>query len=181
MEKATFGGGCFWCTEAVFQRLKGVSSVLSGYAGGTMENPSYGDVSLGTTQHAEAVQIEFDPKSISYEKLLEIFWATHDPTTRNRQGNDVGTQYRSIIFYHTNKQKEVAITSRDKAQQKLKDKIVTEIVPFEKFYKAEDYHQEYYNKNKDLNPYCPIVITPKVQKLLHEFNEDVKEEYKKDL
>ena len=182
-EIATFGGGCFWCTEAVFKRLKGVLSVISGYAGGTMENPSYGDVSSETTQHAEAVQVIFDPTIISYKKLLGVFWATHDPTTKNRQGNDIGSQYRSIIFYHALEQKRIAEESRDSLEKSghYKNSIVTEIIPFTNFYKAEDYHQNYYERNRDLNPYCPIVIDPKIEKLIKEFNGDIKEEYKKTL
>lgn len=172
MEKATFAGGCFWCTEAVFRRLKGVASVVSGYAGGDVDNPTYSQISSESTGHAEAVQVTFDSTVISYDKLLEIFWAVHDPTTLNRQGNDVGTQYRSAIFYHSPKQKELAEKSKASS-------FVTEIVPFTNFYKAEDYHQEYYEKNKDLNPYCSIVIDPKIEKLLREFNKEVKEEYKK--
>lgn len=167
-EIATLAGGCFWCTEALFKRLKGVTSVVSGYAGGDMENPSYEKVSTGATGHAEAIQIEFDPSIISYEKILEIFWATHDPTTLNRQGADVGTQYRSIIFYHSEKQKE----SVEKSKQ---PSFVTQILPFDKFYKAEDYHQNFYEKNKSY-PYCQIVINPKIKKLLEEFKENVKKD-----
>lgn len=167
MEIATLGGGCFWCTEAIFKRLKGVTSVVSGYSGGSNSTPSYDQVSMGTTGHAESIQIEFDPTIISYEKILEVFWATHDPTTSNRQGADEGTQYRSVVFYHSDKQKQIA--------GKLKQpSFVTQIVPFDKFYKAEDYHQDYYEKNKSY-PYCQIVINPKIQKLLEEFKKDVKE------
>ncbi|MDO8583436.1 MAG: peptide-methionine (S)-S-oxide reductase MsrA [bacterium] len=162
MEIATLGGGCFWCTEAIFKRLKGVKSVISGYAGGEMENPSYDKVSTGTTNHAESIQIEFDPSIISYEKILEVFWATHDPTTLNRQGADIGTQYRSVIFYHSEEQKKIA--------EKLKQpSFVTQIVPLDKFYKAEDYHQNFYEKNES-SPYCQIVINPKIQKLVEKFN-----------
>ncbi len=164
-EIATLGGGCFWCTEAIFKRLKGVVSVISGYAGGKMENPSYQDVSSGTTNHAEAIQIEFEDSIISFEKILEVFFATHDPTTLNRQGADIGTQYRSVIFYHDNKQKEIAEKSKQSS-------FVTQILPFEKFYKAEDYHQNFYERNKDY-PYCQIVINPKIQKLLKEFKNDL--------
>lgn len=180
METATFGGGCFWCTEAVFKRLRGVTSVTSGYCGGKVENPTYGQVSSGETNHAEAIQIEFDPNVISYKRLLEIFWATHDPTTLNKQGLDIGTQYRSVIFYHNEKQKELAFSSKKKLEEKdkSKSKIVTEIVPFQNFYKAEDYHQNYYERNRDINPYCTIVIDPKIKKLIAEFNMNVKEEYK---
>lgn len=177
MEVATFGGGCFWCTEAIFKRLKGVVSVVSGYSGGARENPNYSQVSTGATGHAEAVQILFDPTIISFKKLLEVFFATHDPTTLNQQGADVGTQYRSVIFYHSTDQKKTAETLRDTIQQtgKYTDPIVTEIIPFEAFYKAEDYHQNYYDNNKNA-PYCSIVINPKLQKLLKEFKNEVKEE-----
>ncbi len=171
MEIATLGGGCFWCTEAVFKRLKGVTSVISGYSGGTMDNPSYDKVSMGTTEHAESIQIEFDPSVISYHKILEVFWATHDPTTLNRQGADEGTQYRSVIFYHSAKQKEIALKSKQPS-------FMTQIVPFKKFYKAEEYHQNYYEKNKSY-PYCQIVINPKIQKLLEEFKKDVKDDFAK--
>lgn len=177
MEKATFAGGCFWCTEAVFKRLKGVEHVDSGYTGGEMENPNYSMVSEGTTGHAEAVQLSFNPKTISYNTLLDVFWATHDPTTFNRQGNDIGTQYRSAIFYHSAKQKELAKKSMEQYQKKLKDKIITEIKPFENFYKAEEYHQNYYDQNPSY-PYCTFVIAPKVKKLIEKFGKNIKEEYK---
>jgi peptide-methionine (S)-S-oxide reductase len=178
-EIATFGGGCFWCTEAVFKRLRGVVSVTSGYSGGKRENPSYEQVSAGATGHAEAVQVEFDPSVISFDKLLEVFWATHDPTTKDRQGNDVGSQYRSVIFYHSEKQKEEALKSKnDLEKEKMySDPVVTEIVPFERFYTAEEYHQNYYDSNTSY-PYCSVVISPKIKKLLEKFGEDVKEEYK---
>jgi peptide-methionine (S)-S-oxide reductase len=176
MKKATFAGGCFWCTEAVFKRLKGVELVESGYTGGNMDNPDYYRVSEGKTGHAEAVQITFDPKTISYNTLLEVFWATHDPTTLNSQGNDIGTQYRSVIFYHDEGQKILAEESRKKHQKKLKSKIVTEIKPFEKFYKAEEYHQDYYDQNQNY-PYCTFVIAPKIKKLIEKFGKNVKEEY----
>lgn len=182
-QMATFGGGCFWCTEAVFKRLKGVISVVSGYAGGNTsaggKNPNYEQVSTGATGHAEAIQITFDPEIISYDKLLAIFFATHDPTTRNQQGADIGTQYRSVIFYHTTEQKEQAEaqkTAFDKAEE-YSSPIVTEIVPYEAFYTAEEYHQNYYDQNPNA-PYCQIVINPKIQKLLEKFNNEVKEEYK---
>jgi len=141
MEVATLAGGCFWCTEAIFKRLKGVESVVSGYAGGDMDNPTYEPVSSGETGHAEAIQITFDPKIISYEKILDVFWHLHDPTTLNRQGADVGTQYRSMIFYHNNQQKRIAKQSKNKVEKSgmYKDPIVTQIVPFRTFYKAEDY------------------------------------------
>jgi peptide-methionine (S)-S-oxide reductase len=163
-EKATFGTGCFWCSEAVFKRLEGVNSVVSGYSGGTVRNPTYEQVCSGKTGHAEVVQISFDPKKISYEELLDMFWSSHDPTTLNRQGADVGTQYRSVIFFHDEKQREAAEKSMALHQKKLRQKIVTEIKPFEKFYKAEDYHQDYYLKNKN-RMYCRLVIFPKLRKL----------------
>jgi peptide-methionine (S)-S-oxide reductase len=165
-ERITFGGGCFWCIEAVFQRLNGVSKVASGYAGGHVANPTYKAVCEGTTGHAEVVQLEFDPAQVSFEKLMEVFWAAHDPTTLNRQGHDVGTQYRSILLYENDQQKAAAEKSKTEAQKDFKDPIVTEIVPLKKFYTAEDYHQNYFNQNGDKNPYCQVVIRPKLQKLL---------------
>lgn len=170
MELATLGSGCFWCTEAVFQQLKGVKSVKSGYAGGTTENPTYEQVCTGRTGHAEVIQVEFDPSVISYEELLEVFFETHDPTTMNRQGNDVGTQYRSIILYHSDEQKEIAerVKKRLDESGKWKNPIVTEIKPFTEFYIAENYHQDYYNQNKN-QPYCRIVISPKLQKFEKSF------------
>jgi peptide-methionine (S)-S-oxide reductase len=172
-ETATLAGGCFWCTEAIFQRLKGVISVEPGYAGGSVENPSYEEVSAGQTGHAEATQIIFDPGQISFDKLLEVFWATHNPTTLNRQGNDVGPQYRSVIFYHSPEQKEVAEKSKLQHAKDFNDPIVTEIVAFTNFYKAENYHQNYYNTHKD-QAYCSLVIEPKIQKLLKEFKDELK-------
>ena len=166
VEKITFGGGCFWCIEAVFQRLKGVTSVASGYAGGGVENPTYTAVCTGETGHAEVVQLQFQPALISFEKLLDVFWAAHDPTTLNRQGADQGTQYRSVIFFENDRQKALAEKSRDAAQKDFKSPIVTQIAPMPKFYKAEDYHQNYYNDNKARNGYCAMVISPKLQKLL---------------
>lgn len=164
LEKATFGAGCFWCVEAVFQRTKGVNSVIPGYAGGTKANPTYKEVCGGGTGHAEVAQITFDPKQITYEKLLDVFWKAHDPTTLNSQGPDVGEQYRSVIFYHNEKQKKTAEKSKA-AQQKYFDRpIVTEIKPLTKFYEAEDYHKNYYKRNK-FNPYCILVIRPKLKKL----------------
>lgn len=176
LETATIAGGCFWCTEAIFKRLKGVNSVVSGYSGGQMENPSYEQVSSGTTNHAEAIQITFDPKVISYEKLLEVFFKLHDPTTLNQQGNDVGTQYRSVIFYDDEKQKQTAqkVSEKIEKSQMYKNPIVTEIVPYYNFYKAENYHQNYYEVNKT-QPYCQLIIDPKIQKLYKEFKETVKE------
>ncbi|HSX40012.1 MAG TPA: peptide-methionine (S)-S-oxide reductase MsrA [Candidatus Saccharimonadales bacterium] len=177
MEQATFGAGCFWCTEAIFKRLKGVENAVSGYAGGTMENPTYEDVVYKDTGHAESIQITFDPSIISYEKLLDVFWATHNPTTLNRQNYDTGPMYRSVIFYHNDNQKEIAQRSKREHQKDFTDPIVTEIVPFENFYHAEEYHKDYYDKNKQAL-YCSFVIDPKIQKLLKEFRNDVKEEYK---
>ncbi len=159
MEIATFTTGCFWCVEVVFQRLKGVKSVMSGYTGGNKSNPTYREVCTGNTGHAEATQITFDPKVISYGQLLEIFWHAHDPTTLNRQGADVGTQYRSAIFYHSEGQKKTAEKSKSKAQKGFDNPIVTGIEPFTKFYKAEDYHRDYYNNNKQA-PYCRLIILP---------------------
>lgn len=177
--KATLAGGCFWCTEAIFKRLRGVVSVVPGYAGGSMENPRYEQVSSGATGHAEAIQIEFDPRQIPYAKLLEIFFATHDPTTMNRQGNDVGPQYRSVIFYHDAEQGKIAEKSkREIESSKLyADPIVTEIVPFTNFYPAENYHRDYYDRNRSQG-YCSVVIDPKVTKLLKEYRGVVKEEFK---
>lgn len=163
-EHATLGGGCFWCLEAVFQRIPGVKSVTSGYAGGTVPSPTYKQVCTGTTGHAEVVQIEFDPSVLSYAHLLDMFWECHDPTTLNRQGADVGTQYRSVIFYHDEHQKEIAEKSKLEAQKSFSDQIVTQIQPLKAFYKAEDYHQDYYNNNSNA-PYCSFVIRPKLQKL----------------
>jgi peptide-methionine (S)-S-oxide reductase len=162
-ELATLGGGCFWCTEAVFQMLPGVKSVVSGYSGGQKENPTYEDICTGKTGHAEVIQVEFDPQVISYEKLLEEFWDAHDPTTLNRQGNDVGTQYRSVIFHHNDTQKVAAEKSKASAQKLFSKPIVTEISPLKKFYKTEDYHQNYY-RNFPEKGYCQAVIRPKVEK-----------------
>jgi peptide-methionine (S)-S-oxide reductase len=163
-EIADLGGGCFWCMEAVFERLPGVISVTSGFAGGTTENPTYQEVCTETTGHAEVTEIVFDPAKISYDQLLNVFWQAHDPTTLNRQGADVGTSYRSIILYRNEKQKLEAEKSKIAAQQHFKNPIVTEIVPLKKFYPAEDYHQEYYDNNSNA-PYCQVVITPKLEKL----------------
>lgn len=164
LEKATLGAGCFWCVEAVFQRIDGVASVLPGYSGGQKENPTYKEVTTGKTGHAEVAQITFDPAKVSYERILDIFWQAHDPTTLNRQGADVGTQYRSVIFYHDEKQKAAAEKSKKEAQKDFNDPIVTEIQPLTKFYEAEDYHKNYYNDNK-FQPYCQFVIKPKLKKL----------------
>lgn len=172
LETATLGAGCFWCVEAVFQDFKGVHQVVSGYAGGTVKNPTYRQVCAGTTGHAEAVQITFDPEVISFADLLHVFWRTHDPTTLNRQGADVGAQYRSVIFYHNEEQKAIAEKSkRETAASGLwPNPIVTEIVPFTNFYKAEDYHQNYFNLNPN-QPYCQLVIDPKVRKFRKNFKD----------
>lgn len=164
LETATFGTGCFWCTEAIFRRIKGVKKVEAGYSGGTVENPTYEDVCSDTTGHAEVAQITFDPKIISFDELLEFFWKVHDPTQLNRQGGDVGTQYRSVIFYHNERQRKAAEKSLKEHQKNFSNKIVTQIVPLEKFYKAENYHQDYYEKNKNA-PYCRLIIWPKLLKL----------------
>lgn len=164
-QTATLANGCFWCTEAVFQRIKGVEKVVSGYIGGQVKNPTYDEVSEGTTGHAEAIQVTFNPQVVSFDKLLEVFWASHDPTTLNRQGHDVGTQYRSGIFYHSDEQKKTAEESKTKHQPDFKDPIVTEITKADIFYPAEGYHQNYFNLNGDKNPYCRIVIWPKLKKL----------------
>ncbi len=163
-ELATFGGGCFWCLDAVFARRPGIMSVTCGYAGGQTENPTYEEVCSHTTGHAEVIQIEFDPQKISYEKLLDKFWDAHDPTTMNRQGADVGTQYRSIILYHNGAQKLAAEKSKQQAAWRYTSSIVTEIVPLKKFYRAEDYHQDYFRKNPNA-AYCQMVIRPKLEKL----------------
>jgi peptide-methionine (S)-S-oxide reductase len=178
-ETATFANGCFWCTEAVYKRLKGVKSVLPGYAGGTVRDPSYDQVCAGNTGHAESIQIKFDPKVLPFEKILDIFWHTHDPTTLNRQGNDVGTQYRSAIFFHNEKQKEIAEKSKKDLEDKgvYKNSIVTEITPIKDFYVAEDYHKDYYDNHQDA-PYCNYVIDPKIHKLLQRYGSDVMEKYK---
>jgi peptide-methionine (S)-S-oxide reductase len=172
--KATFGGGCFWCTEAIFSQLKGVNKVTSGYSGGHVSNPTYKEVCNGNTGHAECIQIEFDPTEIAYAELLEVFWMTHDPTTLNRQGADVGTQYRSVIFYHDEEQKQAAISIKEKLNKEKiwNDPIVTEIIQFEKFCKAEDYHQNYYPNNKNQG-YCRIVITPKIEKFKKVFSDKI--------
>ncbi|WP_457597544.1 peptide-methionine (S)-S-oxide reductase MsrA [Hydrogenimonas sp.] len=163
MEKATLGGGCFWCLEAVYENAKGVLDVVSGYAGGTTPNPDYRSVCSGATGHAEVVQITYDPEVVSYDDLLDIFWDIHDPTTPNRQGADVGTQYRSIILYHDEAQKKAAYASKERAQARFSAPIVTEIVPLEKFWPAEEYHQDYFRKNP-YQGYCQAVVAPKVEK-----------------
>lgn len=172
---ATFGGGCFWCTEAFFLDVKGVSKVESGYAGGSVKNPTYKEVCSGLTGHAEVIQITFDPKVVSYEDLLEIFWNTHDPTTLNRQGADEGTQYRSVVFYHSEDQKKVAdqYKSQLEASKVYKSRIVTEISPLTNYYPAEDYHQNYYALNQGQG-YCQYVIRPKVEKFRKQFQSKLK-------
>ena len=173
---ATFAGGCFWCTEAVFQRLEGVRSVVSGYSGGEIRHPSYKQISTGTTGHAEVIQITFDELVISYEELLAVFFQTHDPTTLNKQGNDVGTQYRSAIFYHTDQQQILAEAYKKKLFQEkvFRKPIVTEISAFTAFYPAEKHHQNYYESNTS-QPYCKLVILPKLQKLETLFSEKLKQ------
>lgn len=174
-ETATFGTGCFWCTEAVFQELKGVTRVTSGYMGGTVAHPTYEEVCTGTTGHAECLQVEYDPSVISYDELLEVFWESHDPTTLNRQGNDVGTQYRSAIFYHTDEQRKKAEEYKEKLNKEgaYPNPIVTEITKASVFYPAEDYHQNYYNDHGS-QPYCYLVIRPKVEKFEKVFKDKLK-------
>lgn len=179
MEKtdtATFGTGCFWCTEAVFEQLEGVVSVTSGYMGGTVKNPTYKQVCTGETGHAECVQIVYEPSKISYDELLKVFFEVHDPTSLNRQGADVGTQYRSAIFYHSPAQKEKAQYYKAELNKNgAYDKpVVTEVTPASAFYTAEDYHQEYYQNNKNTNPYCSIVIRPKLEKFQKVFGDKMK-------
>ena len=175
-DTATFGTGCFWCTEAIFQELDGVLKATSGYSGGNVENPTYKEVCEGTTGHAEVIQVVYDPSKITYDDLLKAFWQSHDPTTLNRQGNDVGPQYRSVIFYHNDEQKEKAVKYKaelDKSKA-FDNPIVTEISPYSKFYVAENYHQDYYNNNGS-QPYCYYVIKPKLEK----FNKVFKDKLKK--
>jgi len=176
LDSAVLGAGCFWCVEAIFQRLKGVESIQSGYTGGTVENPTYKQVGTGETGHAEVAKIVFDPSVISFNELLEVFWTTHDPTTLNRQGADVGTQYRSAIFYLNDDQKAAAEKSKkDVAPQIWDGSITTEITPLGKFYVAEDYHQNYYNQNSEQS-YCKFVINPKLDKFRKKFKDKLKEE-----
>jgi len=163
-EQATLGGGCFWCLEAIFERQSGVQSVTSGYAGGAEPNPSYEAVCTGNTGHAEVIQVEYDPETISYAELLDLFWGCHDPTTLNRQGGDVGTQYRSVILYHDAEQQAEAMRSKAAVASDFADRLVTEISPLSKFYPAETYHQGYYQRNREAS-YCQIVIRPKLRKL----------------
>ncbi len=164
LETATFGAGCFWCVEAVFERLEGVKSVTAGYAGGTVPNPTYEQVCSGMTGHAEVAQISYDPAKVTFDQLLDLFWKSHDPTTLNRQGADAGTQYRSAIFYNDEFQKKAAEESKARAASLFKQPIVTQIVPLTKFYPAENYHQDYYRNNPHA-PYCLFVIRPKLEKL----------------
>lgn len=176
LHKATFGSGCFWCTEAIFERLSGVHKVVSGYAGGTFENPTYEEVCEGTTGHAEVTQITYDPNVVTYDELLEVFWKTHDPTTLNRQGNDVGSQYRSVIFYHNEEQKQLAEKYKEELDKSgAWDKpIVTEISPLKNFIPAENYHQDYYDNNPNQG-YCAFVIAPKLEKFRKVFKDKLKE------
>jgi peptide-methionine (S)-S-oxide reductase len=175
-QKAIFAGGCFWCTEAVFQNLKGVTSVVSGYVGGSIENPTYDQVSSGRTGHAEAILVEFDPSLITYKELLYVFFYTHNPTTLNQQGNDVGTQYRSAIFYFTDGQKgdSESVMTELKSEGVFDKEIVTDVLPAGEFYTAEAYHQNYYKENSE-NPYCQIVIFPKIEKLKAKFSHLLKD------
>jgi peptide-methionine (S)-S-oxide reductase len=177
-EIATLAGGCFWCTEAIFKRLNGVVSVTPGYSGGSVENPTYGQICTGNTGHAEAIQIKFIPELIPFTVLLDIFWHTHDPTTSNRQGNDFGPQYRSAIFYHNEKQKEIAENSKLELEKSntFGSPIVTEIVPFSAFYSAEEYHKNYYDTNSAA-PYCRLVIDPKIYKLMEMYRSKMKPSY----
>ena len=177
LDTATFAAGCFWCVEAIFQSINGVEAVVAGYTGGTMTNPSYKEVCSGTTNHAEACQIMFDNSKISYKDLLEAFWSSHDPTTPNQQGADKGTQYRSIIFYHNQEQKELAEKCKKEldASGAFQKPIVTEIIPFTKFYKAEDYHQDYFSQNPN-QPYCSYVIQPKLEKFKKVFKDKLKKQ-----
>jgi len=174
-DKATFGSGCFWCTEAVFEKLNGVVDVVSGYSGGKTNNPTYKEICSGETGHAEVTQITFDPSIISFKELLEVFWKTHDPTTLNRQGSDIGTQYRSVIFYHNEEQKMLSEEYKNKLEEAkiFDDPIVTEITIIEKFDSAEDFHQDYYEQNKS-QPYCSFVITPKLEKFKKIFKDKLK-------
>jgi len=175
LQIATFGAGCFWCTEAVFLNVKGVEKVESGYSGGKIKNPSYREICTGTTGHAEVTQITFDPKKISFEELLEVFWNTHDPTTLNRQGADQGTQYRSVVFYHNDNQKKLADDYKKQLEESrlFKNPIVTEISPIKDFYKAEDYHQNYFALNPSQS-YCEYVVRPKVEKFKKQFGNKLK-------
>lgn len=178
-EVAVFGGGCFWCTEAVFKMLKGVYGVLPGYSGGTVPNPTYEQVFEGDTGHAECTKVEFNPEEVSYRDLLTVFFGSHDPTTLNRQGNDVGTQYRSVIFYTTEKQKEEAENFIREINESNKEgkTIVTEVLPLDVFYEAENYHRDYYERNKEA-PYCELVINPKLEKVVQKFSNLLNDQFK---
>ena len=171
IEQATFGAGCFWCVEAVFERLAGVIDVQAGYTGGSTKNPIYEEICTGKTGHAEVIQLDYNPRLISYEKLMDVFWRSHDPTTLHRQGEDIGTQYRSVLFYHSDKQREIAEKSMKRADQSemYANPIITEIIPMGTFYPAEDHHQNYYRVNSNA-PYCQVVIKPKLDKLNSQIN-----------
>ncbi len=173
IEMVTLGAGCFWCVEAIFQDLKGVESVVSGYSGGAIANPAYREVTSGITGHAEVCQIKFDPKVIAFNQILEVFWEVHDPTTLNRQGADIGPQYRSVIFYHNEEQKKLAESSKKLMASAFKDPIVTEITAYENFFIAEDYHQDYFLNNA-IQPYCSVVIGPKVKKFRKKYGDMIK-------
>ena len=174
-EIVTLGGGCFWCIEAIFQELEGVNEVISGYSGGSVQNPSYEQVCSGSTGHAEVIQVVFNPEIITFKKILEVFFSTHDPTTLNRQGNDVGTQYRSVIFYHTSEQKIIAQEAIDELNSSgnYKGSIVTELSAFTEFYEAENYHQEYFKINAS-QPYCKVIIQPKIEKFRKKYVNNLK-------
>ncbi len=174
-ETATLGGGCFWCTEAVYKEMKGVVKVVPGYSGGHIKNPAYREVTTGRTGHAEVVQITFDPQVTQFTEILEVFFMTHDPTTLNRQGNDVGTQYRSAVFYHNDEQRKTAeeVIEAFEKEKVYDDPIVTEVTPFDAFYLAEDYHHNYFARNKE-QPYCQFVVAPKVEKFRKVFKEKIK-------
>lgn len=176
LDTATFGNGCFWCTEAIFQQLNGVVKVTSGYSGGAVDNPTYKQICSGTTGHAECLQIVYDPSVISFDELLEVFWVTHDPTTLNRQGADVGTQYRSVVFYHNEAQKESAAHYKTALNNSgaFANPVITTLEPAAQFYPAEDYHQNYYNDNKYTNSYCAVVIRPKLEKFERVFKQKMK-------
>lgn len=177
-DTATFGSGCFWCSEAIFQRLDGVEKVVSGYSGGAIENPSYDQVCSGTTGHAEVIEVLYDPAKISFDELLSVFWKTHDPTTLNRQGNDTGTQYRSVIFYHNDEQQQKAEHYKEELNKSgaWPNPVVTAIEPIKNFYSAENYHQDYYNNNGTRNMYCQYVIRPKLEKFEKVFKNKMKAE-----
>ena len=173
LETATLGAGCFWCVEAIFKDLKGVESVVSGYSGGEISNPVYSEVTSGTTGHAEVCQIKFDSKVIAFDQILEVFWEVHDPTTLNRQGADIGTQYRSVIFYHSEEQKKLAESSKMRMIPAFIDPIVTEITAYRNFFKAENYHQDYFSNNPS-QTYCSVVIGPKVKKFRKKYGDIIK-------